>query len=161
MAATTLTVRINTSIVLPETLSFTSAVDTMIFGAAPWTSYSSASTITVDADDSGSGLPSQVLLRFNNLVGTAGDQIPAYVTIESATLRLWSLDTGNGGTLYPMLQDWSDTATWDSVLGGDGVQANDVEGTRVAGDYQATWSAGDGVVEVIQEAVSGNNKNVV
>lgn len=36
-----------------------------------------------------------------------------------------------------------------------------VEGTRVAGDYQATWGAGDGVVEVIQEAVSGNNKNVV
>lgn len=142
MAATTLTVRIDTSIVLPETLSFTTAVDTMISGAARWTSYSGASIITVDADDSGSGSPSQVLLRFNNLVGTAGDQIPAYATIESATLRLWSLDTGNGGTLYPMLQDWSDAATWDSLLGGDGVQTNDAEASSLSDDGISSNSSG-------------------
>ncbi len=142
MAATTLTTVIDTSIVLPETLSFTGAVDTMIKGAAPATSYSASSTLTVDTDDNSTGLPSQALIRFDNIVGTAGDQIPAYSTIKSATLRLWSLDSGNGGSLHAMLQAWSDTATWDSLLGEDGIQADGIEASSSADDSISVNSSG-------------------
>jgi len=147
MTGTVLTVLIDTSIVPPQTLSFqqgldgyADAVDTMVRGAAADTPYATSSIITTDADDA-SGWSSHVLLRFDGIIGGALDQIPPYASINSATLRLRSLDSGNGGSLHAMLQSWSDTATWNSLV--DGIQTDDTEALSAADDSISANSAAD------------------
>lgn len=128
MPAKTFTVVIDTS--LPQTLRFQQvfndyfgASDTMLRGDKPSTPYSTTSPIKVDtAYDT---LPSHGLLRFDNIIGSAPGQIPQGAIVSSAILRLRSTDNGHGGKLHAMLVDWSDTATWNSLV--NGIQANDVE----------------------------------
>jgi len=148
-----LTVEIDTSIVAPETVHFQNSVDTMIRSAAAGASYPINAIITADTSDESGGV-SQVLLRFDDIIGTAG-QIPPGAIINSATLRLRSLDTGGGGSLYAMLRAWSDTSTWNSLINGvqpgvdassapdDGITANspgDVD-LDVTGTVQS-WADG-------------------
>ncbi|MEE8451472.1 MAG: alkaline phosphatase, partial [Thermoguttaceae bacterium] len=86
MDPTTITVLIDTSIVVPETVTFqqgiggyTSMGDAMIRGANPDTNYSDSATeydnITyqyqVNTDTSSAGAPSQVLLRFDGTIGSS------------------------------------------------------------------------------------------
>ncbi len=143
MAATTLTIEIDTSIVPPETLSFqqgvggyTGMVDTMIRWATANDNYADSATqyyggyqYQYNADtDSGGGL-SQILLRFDDIIGTdASSQIPSGSAIISATLRIRSTDDGNGGRLHPVLLPWVDTeVTWNNSFGGNGIQADGTE----------------------------------
>lgn len=135
MSSTTLTVEIDTSIVPSETLSFqqgvngyASASDTMLHGAYADTDYSDLATITADMSDAGSS--SQVLVRFDNIVGGAAEQIPPGAVVSSATLTLHSLDSGNGGQLHAMLAGWTDQSTWNDMV--DGVQADDTEAVSTA-----------------------------
>jgi hypothetical protein len=151
MALTTLTVLIDTSIVAPEMVHFqqglngyAGTVDTMVRAAAPTSSsYAASAIITTDLDDmTDTGYqPSHVLLRFDDIIGGTAGQIPAGATINSATLRLRSLDTGGGGSLHAMLQPWSGASTWDSLVGG--IQADDVEAASDADDSIASNSLSD------------------
>jgi hypothetical protein len=74
----------------------------------------------------------QSLLRFENIIGNGTGQIPAHSTVTSAVLTLYtgsavdSSAPGAGGTLNRMVQNWTNTYTWNS-FGGDGIQANGVE----------------------------------
>ncbi len=145
MDSKTLTVEIDTSIVPPQTVSFqqgadsyTEASDTMLHGAYPTTSYSTATTITADASDGGPS--SQVLVRFNNIIGAAIGQIPPGAIVQTATLRLRSLDSGTGGQLHAMKTAWTDASTWNTL--DSGVQADDVEASSVADDGITTNSPG-------------------
>lgn len=160
MAGTVLTVLIDTSIVPPQTLHFQSSVDTMIHGGYPTESYSGSSIITTDNSDAGG--ESQVLVRFDNIIGGSFDQIPPGAAISSATLRLRSLDTGNGGWLHAMLQPWSDTSTWNSLLGGDGIQADNTEALSAMDDGISSNSLADvdlDVTATVQDWVDGAMAN--
>jgi len=81
-------------------------------------------------------------------------------SISSATLRLRSLDTGNGGSLHAMLQPWSDAATWNSLV--NGIQADDVEASSAADDSIGANSVSDVDLDVtarVQDWVDGTKEN--
>ena len=113
--------------------SYSGTVDTCLQENRPAVDNSLAAELSVDTDDpGGSGLASQVLLRFDNIFGDGSGQIPTGpgVTITSARLELTTTNPGNGGALHRMLQPWSDSDTWDLLHGG--VQANGVEAFPIA-----------------------------
>jgi Big-like domain-containing protein len=140
---------IDTSIVPPETISFqqgvnsyASMVDTMIRGANSNTNYADSATnyltgeqYQYDCDLESGGSPSQVLYRFDNIIGGGADQIPPGAIINSAILRLYSVDDGGGGKLHRILQSWIDTdVKWDNSFGADGIQADDTEAVSLEDD---------------------------
>ncbi|RPJ29409.1 MAG: tandem-95 repeat protein, partial [Planctomycetaceae bacterium] len=129
--------------------------DTMIVSGTADTPYSSESSLNVDTASSLGGV-SQVLLRFDSIIGEATDQIPPGAGVSSATLRLNSLDTGNGGHFHAMLQSWSDTSTWNSLT--NGVTADGVEAMSIADASVGTNGIGYvdlNVTGTVQSWVSG------
>jgi len=118
---------------------YSGMVDTMIRWADPETNFAtdfqSGYDYQYNADTDSSGGPSQVLMRFDDIIGSGAGQIPTGSTIVSATLRIRSTDDGDGGNAYAMLQPWIDTAvTWNNSFGGNGIQADDNEAAAVADD---------------------------
>ncbi len=118
---------------------YAGALDTQISQSAPNTNLAGSATITVDAAD-GSGLPSQVLMRFENLFGAGIGQIPFNAEIASATLNIEITNAGSGLSVYPMIANWSDTSTWNSLL--DGVATDGIE-AALAANFDATIGAGN------------------
>jgi len=121
--------------------------------------------LLVDYADVGTPADSQILIRFDDFVGTNAWQIPTNVTIVTAELLVNVNNTGNGGILYRMLIPWDATnETWSSM--GDGVQQDGIESEL---DYYSQWNvqAGTGasaygvisigVKEDIQAWVNGTN----
>jgi hypothetical protein len=96
--------------------------------------------VFVDAEvTGGSPNPEQVLLRFDNIIGSEPNQIPAGARIHAAMLDLSSTigsAMGDGGTFHAMLQPWQDINTWDDLV--NGVSIDDVEAaaapTAIAGN---------------------------
>src|SRR6185503_4363341 len=68
----------------------------------------------------------QVLVRFDNLFGTAVGQVPANATVLSAKLLLYTplnptgtdYDSDDTFRVHRMIVDWNDSATWNSLAGG-------------------------------------------
>ncbi len=99
-------------------------VDTQIRAADPTVNYGAELEIGVDASDGGA--PTQALLRFSDLFGSAPGLIAPGETIVSATLTLNITSGGSGFLLHEMLQAWNaNSITWNSAVGG--IQANGVE----------------------------------
>ncbi|KKK62350.1 hypothetical protein LCGC14_3005210, partial [marine sediment metagenome] len=108
-------------------------VDTFLQENLPSADNSLAAELSVDGDDpGGTGLDSQILLRFDDIFGDGPGQIPTGpgVTINWALLELMATNAGDGGALHRMLQPWTDSDTWDLL--GNGVQANGVEALLTA-----------------------------
>jgi len=83
-----------------------------------------ADRLGVDYSITNPGDQEQSLLKFQEIFGNAAGQIPADAQILEAKLvfhTLGSNASGDGGTLHRMIGNWDGTATWDAVLGGDGV----------------------------------------
>ena len=110
-----------------------------------------ADGLLIDWPDGGVANESQVLMRFDNLVGTNANQIPPGATIVSAELLLTILNPGQGGTFNRMLIPWDATnATWDSVGGGiqkDDNQARSTYDSQL-GDQIGTGTTGTGTISV-------------
>jgi hypothetical protein len=108
---------------------YTSAFDTRIRQNAPATEFSTVNGVFVDAEvTGGSPNPEQVLLRFDSIIGSETNQIPAGARIHAAMLDLSSTignAMGDGGTFHAMLQPWQDTSNWDELL--NGISTDDVE----------------------------------
>ena len=102
------------------------AVDTEIWALAPTTILDSNPNASSDANNDGG--ESQVLLRFDGIIGSEVGQIPRNCRIVSAKLLVSAFDQGNTVNLHRMLVPFSKTATWDSVV--DGVSADDLEASR-------------------------------
>ncbi len=99
---------------------YSGTVDTMTSASNPAVIYSTAGSLNVHG-----GPDTQGLLRFDNIVGDGAGQIPLASTILSATLELQVTNDGHPVALHAMLQSWSETDTWNSLV--NGVQADDVE----------------------------------
>ena len=101
-----------------------------------------AEGLLIDWPDGGVPNSSQVLLRFDNIVGNGSGQIPAGAVVVSAALLIKPLNPGDGGTMHRMLIPWDATnATWNSV--GGGIKQDDVQ-SRTAYDSQIGVVDGSG-----------------
>jgi len=112
---------------------YNGTVDTFLQQNRPSANNSLAEKLGVDDNDpEGSGLDSQVLLRFDDVFGDGPGQIPTGpgVTVNWAQLELMTTNPGDGGALHRMLQSWSDSDTWDLL--GNGVQTDGVEALSTA-----------------------------
>jgi len=111
---------------------YTGAADTQIRGDAVGitnTANATAATIGVDWNVTTPGDQSQVLIRFDNIIGTGPNQIPPGSQIHAAMLDLTSQSgsaQGHGGHFHRMLIPWNDTDLWTTFGSGitnDGVKA--------------------------------------
>ncbi|GGK56549.1 DNRLRE domain-containing protein [Haloarcula sebkhae] len=106
---------------------YSGATDTVIRAAEPEASYGTAETLSIDSSDpEGSGSTTQVLLRFDGIIGTNGGQIPPGSDVKQATVALETSDEGDGAAVHRLRTDWSADSTWASFDGGiqaDGSQA--------------------------------------
>jgi hypothetical protein len=109
--------------------------DTYLQEASPDANNATATTLNVDSDDpNGTNQDVQALLRFDGVVGSGSEQVPAGANVTAASLTVETTNDGDGASLHRMVQSWSDTDTWEA-FGGDGIQA---DGSEAAADADAT-----------------------
>lgn len=116
---------------------YSGARDTQLSQESPDSAFGSSLALSVDSDTS-SSLPgsqqSQALIRFDDIFGSAPNQLPTNATIHSAKLLLHTplnasgTDNDSDDTfgVHRMISSWSDAATWNSAVNGigfDGVEA--------------------------------------
>jgi len=114
--------------------TYVSEADIALQQGNPDTAYPTGSSTTtgmfIDAAAPGTPNECQVLLRFDNLIGTNPNQIPPGAIIVSADLNLNIINSGNGGRFHRMLIPWDGTnSTWDTFsdgFGDNGVYADDI-----------------------------------
>jgi len=105
---------------------YTGAQDTRIRQGSANTTYATAAAIYNDwaATD-----VSEILIRFDDIVGTGAGQVPPGARIDAAVLEVSSSVSdaiGDGGQFFRLLQPWQDsTSTWN--WWGNGIQTNGVE----------------------------------
>jgi hypothetical protein len=105
---------------------YSGTVDTEIWALAPNTILESNPNASSDADNDGG--ESQVLLRFDAIIGSNAGQIPSRATIHSAKLVVSAFDEGNTVNLHRMLVPFGRAATWNSLV--SGVSADGLEASR-------------------------------
>jgi len=129
---------------------YTNTFDTRIRENAPTNDYSAVVGYFSDWAVGGTNDNEQSLVRFDNIVGNATNQLPSGAMVHAAVLDLAAIignAPGAGGQFHALLQPWQDTtATWDFWTNGiqtDGLEAA-VSPTAVVGnaslfpDAQAT-----------------------
>lgn len=105
---------------------YSGTVDTEIWALAPTTLLESNPNASSDANNDGG--ESQVLIRFDNIIGSSPNQIPKNARIASARMHVSAFDQGSTVNLHRMLVPFSKSATWSSVI--DGISADDLEASR-------------------------------
>jgi len=101
-------------------------VDTEIWALAPKTLLNENPNASSDANNDGG--ESQVLMRFDDIIGGSERQIPKGSLIPSAKLVVSAFDQGSTVNLHRMLVPFDNAATWDSLI--SGVSADDFEASR-------------------------------
>ncbi len=117
---------------------YTGARDTHLWAETPDANHAATVDLTADLDTTTTvtgNQAAQVLVRFDNLFGTAAGQIPAGAVIHSAKLVLntpagSSFDSDSTFRAHRMIVDWTDTSTWNSLTAG--VSNNNVEAATTA-----------------------------
>jgi hypothetical protein len=146
---------------------YTGAQDTRIRQGSPTTSYATDAAIYNDWSASD---VSEMLIRFDNIVGTDAGQVPPGARVDIATLEIACSVAdaiGDGGQFFRILQPWqASTSTWNSW--GNGVQTNGIEAASTpsfaAGsasldpNVQAAYHAFD-LTEDVQAWVRGTSAN--
>ena len=105
---------------------YSGTVDTEIWALAVNTILESNPNASSDADNDGG--ESQVLIRFDEILGTTPGKIPAQATVHVAKLRVSAFDEGNTVNLHRMLVPFGRAATWNSLI--SGVSADGLEASR-------------------------------
>jgi hypothetical protein len=105
---------------------YSGTVDTEIWALAPNTILESNPNASSDADNDGG--ESQVLLRFEAIIGSEPGMIPPRATVHSAKLVVGAFDEGNTVNLHRMLVPFGRAATWNSLV--SGVSADGLEASR-------------------------------
>jgi hypothetical protein len=121
---------------------YSGTVDTEIWALAVNTILESNPNASSDADNDGG--ESQVLLRFEEIIGSEPGQIPARATVHSAKLIVSAFDEGNTVNLHRMLVPFGRAATWNSLVSGvsaDGLEASRHKDSFTFGKIAANSSA--------------------
>ena len=119
------------------TAGYTDTTDTYLrtsTGIADNTNYGAATTLLAGED--GTGGAAQLLIKFDNLVGSGTNQIPAGSTITGVTLTMQittqATFTNPSFDFHRMLTTWTGASTWGSMGGGVSAgsgYSNTVDGT--------------------------------
>ncbi|MDX2038357.1 MAG: DNRLRE domain-containing protein [Isosphaeraceae bacterium] len=121
---------------------FDGTIDVEIWALAPTTILDSNPNATTDANNDGG--ESQILLRFEGIVGEGPRRIPAGSSIKSAILTVSAFDQGDTVHLHRMLVPWPRQPTWTSLVGGvtaDGFEASRRRESFTFGKIAANTSA--------------------
>jgi hypothetical protein len=105
---------------------YSGTIDTEVWALAATTILESNPNASSDADNDGG--ESQVLIRFDGILGTVARQIPPHATVHSAKLVVSAFDQGNTVNLHRMLVPFERSATWNSLV--SGVSADGLEASR-------------------------------
>jgi len=100
-------------------------VDVELWALAPTTILDTNPNATSDANNDGG--ESQVLLRFERIIGEGPGRIPPGSAIHSATLVVSAFDQGDTVHVHRMLVPWQRQATWATLVAGvtaDGTEAS-------------------------------------
>ncbi len=136
---------------------YSGTVDTQVRLVGPDTTYAAATTLSPDPLVASAPVPNpqQVLIRFDNIIGVAADQVPARATIHAAILDLTSIQAdsqGAGGLFHTLLKPWDASNTWNTWVNGisaDGVEAAlSPTATLPSEGYGATVQATRHAVEI-------------
>lgn len=96
--------------------------------------------LLIDWPSGGTADEAQVLLRFDEFVGTNYWQIPSNAVVVSAELLVNVNNTGDGGRFFRMLVPWDATNdTWATL--GEGVANDDIEARSI---YESQLGVEDG-----------------
>jgi hypothetical protein len=104
---------------------YNGTVDIEVWALAPTTILDTNPNATSDANNDGG--ESQVLLRFEGIVGKKPGQIPPGSAVRSATLIVSAFDQGDTVHIHRMLVPWSRQSTWTTLIAGvtaDGAEAS-------------------------------------
>lgn len=102
------------------------AVDSEVWALAPSTILESNPNASTDADNDGG--ESQVVMRFEQIIGDERGQVPPRSMIISARLLVSAFDQGTTVNLHRMLVPFGRAATWNSLV--SGVSADGLEASR-------------------------------
>ncbi len=116
--------------------AYAGAQDTVLYSVDPDQNFGTEGSISPDQQDA-NGVR-QGLVRFSNIIGDTGNQIPLGAKINSATFVVEVINDSNSAmqmSLYRMLQDWNEaTSTWNSFGQIGGVQASEGEASNLPPD---------------------------
>jgi hypothetical protein len=114
--------------------SYAGCVDTRLNQAAPAATHNTETTLRTGGA-TGATDKSQVLIRFDNIIGVGGTQVPSGAKVIAAELQMRADGTsGHPMTIHRMLTAWTAASTWNSMTGG--VTINSTEAADVSmGDY--------------------------
>lgn len=101
-------------------------VDTEVWALAPKTLLHENPNASTDANNDGG--ESQIVMRFDDIIGSKGNQIPPHARIVSAKLIVSAFDQGSTVNLHRMLVPFEKASTWDSLI--SGVSADGFEASR-------------------------------
>ncbi len=136
---------------------YTGTIDLEIWAVSPNTCLNGNPNASSDADNDGG--ESQVLVRFENIIGDKPRQIPPRSAVHSAIFTVSAFDEGNTVHLHRMLVPWKATATWNSLVGGvtaDGLEASPQKDGFTFGKISASSSFIDfDVTDTVQAWVNG------
>lgn len=105
---------------------YNGTVDVEIWALAPTTILTSNPQVTSDSNNDGG--ESQVLMRFEDIIGPGEKQVPAGAAIRSARLFVSAFDQGDTVHLHRMLVPFGEAPTWNSLV--SGVSADGFEAAR-------------------------------
>ncbi len=120
---------------------YAGTVDLEVWAVSPNTCLEGNINASSDADNDGG--ESQILMRFDNILGDKAGQIPPRSTIHSASLVVSAFDEGTTVHLHRMLVPWKRTATWTSLVAGitaDGLEASKQKDGFTFGKISASTS---------------------
>ncbi|QDT53060.1 hypothetical protein Pan44_10750 [Caulifigura coniformis] len=101
-------------------------VDTEIWALATKTLLESNPNASSDANNDGG--ESQVLMRFDEVIGAGEKKIPKNAQVKSARLLVSAFDQGTTVNLHRLLVPFDESATWSSVV--SGISADGLEASR-------------------------------
>ncbi len=131
--------------------------DTEIWALAPNTILESNANASSDANNDGG--ESQVLLKFDGIIGDAPNQIPARSRIVKAKLEVSAFDQGSTVHLHRLLVPFPKSATWNSLVAGvsaDGLEASRHKDSLTFGKIAAnTSTVCFDVTDTVQQWSSG------
>jgi hypothetical protein len=121
---------------------YAGTVDVEIWAVAPHTCLEG--NINASTDENNDGGESQILMRFDDIIGPKPGQIPPKSTIHDAKLVVSAFDEGTTVHLHRMLVPWKRTATWSALSAGitaDGLEASKQKDAFTFGKISASTSA--------------------